>query len=117
MSMESDLQTLLLTKCARTYPDVAPSGAAKPWVTWQALGGESLGYLDNTAADKRYTLMQINAWATTRLAALNLIRDIETAMRASSAFTAMPQGEAVSLYESDTLLYGCVQRYEIFALR
>lgn len=117
MTMESDLQALLVTKCARTYPDVAPSGTVKPWVTWQALGGESLGFLDNTSADKRMTLMQISVWATTRLAAINLIRDIETAMRASSAFTAMPQGEAVSLYESDTLLFGSIQRYEILAIR
>lgn len=117
MSMETDLDALLKTKCVRTYPDVAPANAAKPFVTWQALGGESLGYIDNSAADLRATLMQVNAWATTRLAALALIRDIETAMRASIAFTATPQGEAASVYEDDTQLYGCVQRYEIFSPR
>ena len=87
MSMESDLHTLLLTKCPRVFPDVAPSGTARPFATWQGLGGESLGFLDNTAADKRKTLMQVNAWATTRLQSLQIIRDIETAMRASAAFS------------------------------
>lgn len=115
--MEASLQTLLLAICPRVFPDVAPNNTAKPWVTWQALGGESLGYLDNTAADKRQTLMQINAWATTRMQALQIIRDIETAMRASGAFIASPQGEAISVYETDTLLYGCIQRFEIFATR
>ena len=115
--MEADLHALLLTACPRVFPDVAPSGALKPWVTWQSLGGESLGFLDNTAADKRHTLMQINAWATTRMQALQIIRDIETLMRASSAFIATPSGEPVSMYENDTLLYGSIQRYEIYATR
>jgi len=115
--MEAALQTLLLTACPRVFPDVAPNGTAKPWVTWQALGGESLGYLDNTAADKRHTLMQVSAYATTRMQSLQIIRDIETLMRASAAFIASPQGEAISTYESDTLLYGSIQRFEIFATR
>ena len=117
MSMESDLHALLLTKCQRVFPDVAPNETAKPFVTWQGIGGEALGFLDNTAADKRHTLMQINAWATTRLQSLALIRDIETAMRASGAFTATPQGEAMSTYEQDAGVYGCVQRFEIYSLR
>ena len=117
MSMESDLQALLVAKCPRTFPDLAPTGTARPFVTWQGLGGEPLGFIDNTAADKRHTLMQISCYATTRLAVLQLIRDIETVMRASTAFIATPQGEAVSAYEMDTLLYGSIQRFEIYALR
>ncbi|MBU1816430.1 MAG: DUF3168 domain-containing protein [Gammaproteobacteria bacterium] len=117
MTMESDLSTLLKTVCPRVFPDVAPSGTAKPFVTWQGIGGEALGYLDNTAADKRHTLMQVNAWSTTRLQALQLIRDVEAAMRASGAFVATPVGEAMSSYEQDTALYGCIQRFEIYSLR
>lgn len=117
MSMESDLSALLLTKCPRVFPDVAPSGTAKPFVTWQGIGGEALGFLNNTAADKRKTLMQVNAWATTRLQSLVLIREIETAMRGSATFMATPQGEPMSTYEQDTELYGCVQRFEIVSAR
>ena len=117
MTMESDLHALLLTKCPRVFPDVADLGTVRPFVTWQGIGGESLGYLDNTAADKRLTLMQINCWAVTRFAALQLIREIEAALRASPAFTAYPQGEQASSYESDTRVYGSVQRFEIFALK
>lgn len=115
--MEADLHQLLLTACPRVYPDVAPSGALKPWVTWQALGGESLGFLDNTAASHRHVLMQVNSWATTRMQALQIARDIETAMRASSAFIATPSGEPVSQFEPDTQLYGCIQRFEIYSTR
>ena len=117
MTMESELHTLLLTKCPRVFPDIAPSGTVKPFVTWQGIGGESLGFLDNTAADKRKTLLQINAWATTRLQTLALIRDIETSLRANATFIATPQGEPMSTYEQDTQLYGCVQRFEITSAR
>jgi hypothetical protein len=117
MSMESDLQALLLAKCPRSFPDVAPSGTARPFVTWQGIGGESLGFLDNTAASHRHTLMQVSCYATTRFAALQLIRDIEAAIRATTAFIGRPQGEPMSTYEPDTLLFGCVQRFEIYALR
>ena len=117
MTMEADLNTLLKTKCPRVFLDVAPSGTTLPYVTWQGLGGESAGFLDNTAADKRNTLMQINVWSKTRLEALTLIRQVEDALCASASFVATPQGEPLSTYEPDTLLYGCIQRFEIWATR
>jgi hypothetical protein len=117
--METDLHALLSAACARTYPDVAPLSTPRPYVTWQGLGGQALRFLSNDAADKRHTLMQINVWAETRLAALTLIRQIEDAMCASAAFTAKPEGEPLSQYEADhdPPLYGSVQRFSIYATR
>ena len=117
MTMESELHTLLLTKCPRVFPDIAPSGTVTPFVTWQGLGGESLGFLDNTAADKRNTLMQVNVWSSTRLQALQMAREIEDAMRASAAFVASPLGEPLSTYEPDVPVYGTLQRFSIWAAR
>jgi hypothetical protein len=115
--MESDLQTLLATICPRTFPDVAPSDTAAPWVVWQGLGGASLRFVDNTAGDRRNTLMQVAVYAKTRLQALQLIRQIEDAITASMPLIATPQGEPASDYESDTLLYSSKQRYSIWAAR
>lgn len=115
--MESDLSTLLKLQCPRAFPDVAPANTAKPYVVWQGLGGASLRFVDNTAADKRNTLLQIAVWSTTRLEALTLIRSIEDALCAASAFLAEPQGEPMSTYEPDTQLYGCIQRYGLWAGR
>lgn len=115
--MESDLSALLKPICPRVYPDVAPPNVTRPYLTWQAIGGEALRYLDGTAPDKRHTLMQINAWATTRIEAINLIHAVEDAICASPAWQGTPQGEAQSTYEPDTLLYGSLQRFEIFAAR
>ncbi|MEN6538694.1 MAG: DUF3168 domain-containing protein [Mizugakiibacter sp.] len=115
--MESDLATLLKGICVRTYPDIAPPNTATPYVTWQGIGGESLRYIDGAAADRRHTLLQINAWSKTRSEALTLIRAIEDALCASAAFTATPQGEPLSTYEPDPLLYGSLQRFDIWATR
>lgn len=117
MTMEADLSALLKTKCPRVFPDVAPSGTTLPYVTWQGIGGESLSFLDNTAGDKRHTLMQVNAWSSTRLQALQMAREIEDAMRASAAFVASPLGEPLSTYEPDVPVYGTLQRFSIWAAR
>lgn len=117
MTMESDLQTLLAGICPRTFPDVAPSGTVAPWVVWQGLGGASLRFVDNTAADKRNTLLQISVYSKTRSQALQLIRQIEDAITASMPLIATPQGEPASTYEDDTKLYGSIQRYSIWAAR
>lgn len=117
MTMEADLNTLLKTLCPRVFPDVAPAETATPYITWQALGGESIYALNNTPIDKRHTLMQINVWAASRLQSTTLARDIEAALALSKAFTAKPSGEPMSIYEDETKLYGAIQRFEIWHAR
>lgn len=117
MTAESTLTALLKTLCPRVYPDIAPSNVAKPYITWQNIGGESARLLDNTPFDKRNTLMQINVWSASRIEALSMIRQIEEALCASSSFIARPQGESNSTYEPDTLLYGSLQRFNVWATR
>ncbi|HQL10029.1 MAG TPA: DUF3168 domain-containing protein [Lentisphaeria bacterium] len=115
--MEADLNTLLKAVCPRTFPDVAPSGTARPFMTWQALGGESLRFVDNTAPDKRNTYMQVSVYSTTRAESLSLIRSAEAALCAHPTLIVKPQGEPISTYEDDTQLYGAIQRFSIWAAR
>lgn len=117
MTMEADLNTLLKAICPRVFPDLAELGTPLPFVTWQGVGGESISFLDNTTGDKRNTLMQINAFSTTRMQALQIIRDVENAMRATPAFICKPMGEPVSTFEPDTKTYGAFQRFDIWSLR
>jgi hypothetical protein len=117
MSMESSLSTLLKTICPRTFPDVAPSGTAAPFIAWQLLGGETLRALDNTPADKRNTYMQVAVYSLTRAESLAKIRAAEDAMCASAAFICRPMGEPLTTYEDDTKLYGAMQRFSIWAAR
>lgn len=115
--MEASLNALLREKCPRVFADVAEEKTPAPYVVWQGLGGESLGFLDNTAGDKRNTLMQVSVWAASRIQATTMCREIEDAMRASSAFIASPQGEPYSTHEPDTKLHGSVQRFLIWSQR
>lgn len=114
MSMEPALVALLQEICPRTFPDVAPEGVERPYVTWQALGGESIYTLGNAPIDKRHTLMQINVWAPTRQQAITMAREIEAAMAASANFVAKPAGEPISTHEPETSLYGSIQRFTIW---
>lgn len=117
MTMESDLAALLKTVCTRTFPDFAPSGTAAPYIVYQAIGGQAMQYMDGTAADKRSTLVQIDAWAGTRAAALVLIRQAEAALIVAGAFVAQPEGESSWDTDPDGPLYGCTQDFRVISAR
>lgn len=117
MSLETDLHGILVSICPRVFPDVARGTPDRPYVTWQHIGGQSLRYLSGVAADKRHSVIQINVWSLTRAEALVLIRSIEEAVCLAPEITARPQGEAMSLYEPDTELYGSLQRFDVWSAR
>lgn len=111
--------TLLKAQCPSVFADFAKAGTAAPWVTYQHIGGQALRYVENTPAAQRHTLTQITVWHTSRSAALALIRQIEEALCASSAFTARPAGEPTSDAEPDLVpaLYGSMQDFDIWSAR
>lgn len=117
--MEASLTALLKTLVPSVFTDFAPAGTAAPWVTYQGIGGQALRYQDNSAAGIRHTMVQINVWAGSRAAALLLIRQVEEALCAASAFTARPASEPISTAENDMTppLYGCMQDFDIWAPR
>lgn len=115
--MEANLVTALKTLCPRVFPDVAPYETQLPYVTFQHIGGTPWRYLDNAAADKRHTMVQINTWAATRAEALSLCRQIEEALCSSSAFTAQPDSEPIGDLDDDGDHRGCIQDFSIWAAR
>lgn len=117
MSMEADLFLVLEAVCPRAFPDVAPLGTVPPYITYQAIGGRALRNLDNSAADKRHTRLQINVYSATRLESITLIRQIEDAMCASPAFTAAPDAEPLHNYDSDMLTYEAIQDFSVYSAR
>lgn len=88
----------------RVYPALAPAGVAKPYITYQAVGGQDSGTLTgiNALQNKR---MQINIWADSRSDVAALEMPVLTALTAPGIAGA-PIGAPVSDYESDTKLYG-----------
>lgn len=114
MSLESSLQSTLLTVCPRAFPDYAPPGTATPFVTWQQIGGKELSYADDTVPDKRNARIQITVWAETRIAANALSLQIEAAMIAQSNRAI---GALLATHDEDANLRGAMQDFTVWASR
>ena len=113
MSLEGSLfSTLGPLAGNRVYPDVAPSGATLPRITYQQVGGVSVDSLEIGRVGHRNARIQISVWAATRTVASALARAVEDALMGSLAATAI--GAMVSDHEPDTNLYGCRQDFSIW---
>lgn len=78
MSIEAKLYTTLSPLFGgRVFPDFAPTGTAKPYCTYQQVGGKPVNFMGAESSDKKNARIQINVWAETRLSAQSLIRQIE----------------------------------------
>lgn len=118
--MEVLLTAILKGRCPRVFPDVAPVGTVRPYVTYQQIGGTPWRYMDNTAANRRHSLVQIDVHAETRLEASTLMRGIEDDLCAASTLTARPAGElraSSAELENAKRLYGASQDFDLWALR
>lgn len=98
----------------RVYPDVAPEGTARPYLTYQQVGGRSLNYLGGSIPGKRNARIQVNAWADTRLAASELSEQAEDALRLAPGLQAEVLGARVSIFEEDTKLRGARQDFSVW---
>lgn len=115
MTVEADLFAAIKSLTAnRVYPDVAPVDAAKPYITYQQVGGEAVNFMESAAPGKRNGRFQINCWAETRVAAMSLARQAEDALIESTTLRAYVLGAPVAIYEEDTKLYGTRQDFSIW---
>ncbi|MGY6256543.1 DUF3168 domain-containing protein [Paraburkholderia caledonica] len=96
----------------RCYPDVAPANVARPYITYQAVGGQSPNYLNNTV-DLQNARMQVNVWADTRSAATAVMQSAIAAL-SGAPIRATTLGAPVSTYEPDTKLYGSREDFSIW---
>lgn len=118
MSAETIIfQTLTGLVTGRVYPDVAPLAAALPRIVYQQVGGVSVAYTEGALPDKENGRFQIACWAKSRIEAVTLAKQVESAMVAGAAFQVVPIGARSSVYESDTQLFGCRQDFSIWSAR
>lgn len=96
----------------RVYPDVGPAGVTRPYITYQAVGGQSPNYLNNTV-DLQNARMQVNVWADTRAAATAIMQSAIAAL-SGAPIRATTLGAPVSTYEPDTKLYGSREDFSIW---
>lgn len=115
MTAETLLFDALKTLVAnRVYPDLAPLGSVRPYITFQQVGGASVNFIDATVPSKSNARFQINVWANTRAAAALLAGQVEQALRTTVALQTTVLGQPVATYEADTLLFGTRQDFSVW---
>lgn len=112
--MESDLFATLQAQCAQVWPTVAPTDTPRPYVTYQQIGGDVLEYLDNPPPMARNAYMQINAWSDDPQVAKDLMRQIEAALLAATAFAASPMAAMQDDHDPDMQVYGARQDFSVW---
>lgn len=102
MSLESDIVAALTSLVSgRVFPDVAPYITARPYITYQQVGGAAENFLESTLVGKRNARIQINCWADTRATANTIARSAESALVLSGLKTTV-LGAFISVHEEDT---------------
>lgn len=125
MTLEDELLTRIKRHNPRVFTPTAPYSTARPYVTWQHVGGVSVRYMDNTAPDKRNAFIQVNVWADSKKAAFDLLRAIEEELCAVTGgdFLAVPQEEPSDAYiegnegQTPGQLCGALQTFRVWGLR
>lgn len=97
----------------QVFPDEAPFDTPPPYVTYQQVGGDPLNFLEGVP-DKRNGRFQFNVWATTRLEASGLIRQVEDLLRLDPRLLALTLTGAFSRRDHPLNLYGSQQDFSIW---
>ncbi|MBR7685912.1 tail completion protein gp17 [Acinetobacter nosocomialis] len=85
----------------RVYEDVAPVGAAVPYVVWQELGGKSLNYVDNMPADNDDVMYQVKVYDTKA----NRASEVRTVVRKVLELNSFIMNPRISGVDSKTNQY------------
>lgn len=117
MTVEADLYNVLKVICPRSFPDIAPTSTAKPYVTYQQIGGQVINPISNEVPNKQNGEFQINVWSSTRAEASAIALQIEAALRQATVFVARPLSAPASDYDHDMLVYGSRQDFSIWSNR
>jgi len=115
MTVESTIFNALTGLASgRVYPDVAPENAARPYITYQQVGGQAINFLEQTTPSKKNGRWQVNVWADDRITAAAMSRTVEDTLRTTTALQTTVLAAPVAGYESDTKLYGTRQDFSFW---
>lgn len=92
----------------RCYPDTAPVGTAKPYMTYQNIGGTPIDPINGSDPGSEFARLQFNVWADTRLAANALMRSLIAALRVDPV-SGRPIGGLIGRYDELGKLRGAQQ--------
>lgn len=116
MSVESVIfDTLKGLVANRVFPDIAPAGTARPYITYQQVGGEAVNFLDPTVPSKKRSRFQLNVWSDTRASVAALAIAVEDALRQVASLQTTVEGAPVASYEPETNLRGSLQDFSFIS--
>jgi hypothetical protein len=98
----------------RVFPDIAEPDTPRPYITYQAAGGEPVNYLSGDHPEKQPVRMQVNCWADTRVEASALGAQVEDAMRAAVHLLPEVATGRIARYDEATSYRGTMQDFMIF---
>lgn len=112
MTLEEQLFNVLQSLVAgRVFPDIAPADTPRPYLTYQAVGGQPINFIGSEIPDKENTRAQVNVWADTRLAASALGKQVEDALRTAPGLQTEVASGRVATYDETTTYRGTMQDF------
>lgn len=115
MALEALIRTVLLP-VLNAYPDggLPEQEPALPYATYLRAGGRVVTTVGKEAVpDLQHAHVQINVWAETALEASRLMREVDKAIRQTTAFDGDPLAAPASLPSDDDSL-GLTQDFSIW---
>lgn len=101
----------------RVFPDFAPLGTARPFITYEQAGGDALHFTDGTLPDTKNGRFEISIYADTAMTRAALALQVEATMAAAPAFQATALHAPISDYASEVKIYSSTQNFSVFSTR
>lgn len=118
MTVEADLLAVLGPLVSqRVYKLEAPAGIARPYITYQQVGGQTVSFLERAMPSKKHSRMQVNCWADDAATVAALMLSVEAAIVLAGQFQAEAIGAALDVDGSMVDLFGQQQDFGIWSDR
>ena len=115
MSVEAEIYNALKGLVGnRVYPDVAPSNALAPYITYQEVGGAAVNFLLQEVPNKANSRFQINVWSKTRSEAKTIANAACDALRLATQLQTTVVGGVTATYDEATTMRGTRQDFSIW---
>ena len=101
----------------RCFPDFAPLGTVRPFVTYEQAGGEAFSAVDGSLFDKKHGRFEVVVYADSRAACAALALQVEVAMAAATTFQSTAIHAPISDYASEVKIYSSTQNFSVISTR
>ena len=118
MTVEADLYAAIKGLVGnRCFPDFAPLGTLRPFITFEQTGGDALYFLDGALPNTKHGRFEIGVFADSRSQCAAIALQVEAAMASAPAFQCSAIHAQISDYASDVMIYSSTQNFSVFSAR